>query len=204
MTRFAIDRKNRDRKGGHSTTALSSSQWKLDVLDPGTRKRFKRMGTKLLRRQHNKAINLGLKELAQEQEDRFAAYWVLQSYLDYDSSENLRQYDEEAKNYPDYTDDEYYSHYDNDPYYNLEGSDPYDNFEDIGCGDPYCGFCSEGSMFDADYRSVARVQPRTEVVNRAIAWTTDPHFNAELEIIENKDAGKSLGQLLRERLSRPF
>ena len=192
MTRFAIDRKNRDRKGGHEHTPIRKGHWAGADMKVA-RSVIKRYDKRLLRRQHSKAINEGMALLAQEQEDRQAAYWGVQDSLDDDSTYNLdwmNEHDDEI--FDDYLDDSsYFDDFDDRPYYPDE----------VYCGDPDCIQCSEGRSYRP--RSNARVQDQivaqqlTDEVRRGMVSLT-------LEVIENKDAGKSLGQLLRERLSRPF
>lgn len=54
-----INHKNRDRKGGHSNSSLGYNE----VIDPKTKKLFKRLGNKKLRRQFNKTNSAIQKEL---------------------------------------------------------------------------------------------------------------------------------------------
>lgn len=56
-----INRKNRDRKGGHSNSSLNYNEF--EVVDPKTKKLFKRLGNKKLRRQFNKTNSAIQKEI---------------------------------------------------------------------------------------------------------------------------------------------
>lgn len=171
MTRFAIDRKNRDRRGGHQAKDFTGDAGVTSWTQEG-KAVLKRIGKRKVRRQHAKAI-----------------------------AEAMQEYHEELM-HPIFSDDSNYE---------LIDSDEYENFsEELDEDD---GIYLDHRDMESDYSpwhdtddwiaylgSDAPVQPEPQVVHRAVAWVTDPHFDAELEIIENRDAGKSLGQLLRERI----
>lgn len=179
MTRFAIDRKNRDRQGGHGHTPIHRGNWAgADVK--GARAFIKRADKRLLRRQHKKAINEGIALMNQEQEDRIAAYWEIEAHLDSDSDYNLDWMNEH--------DDEIFDEYlDDGPYYGMED----DYFS------PFDNDCSYRDRSNASLLDRNTVEDLAHEVQRGMV-------KLDLEVIENRDAGKSLGQLLRERLSRPF
>lgn len=192
MTRFAIDRKNRDRKGGHESSSLGGFG-RINWPTPGVRKQYKRMGTKLMRRQYNKAINEGLALMSKEQEDRLAMYWDIEDDLDSDSAYHLINQEEDS--YEDQDPYGYDDHYDDSHMYDFNVTDDF-NHDDHS-------FAPDEDDWDYRPRSHARLRDE-DTTQRLAAEVQRGMVNLELEVIERRDNGKTLGQLLRERLSRPF
>lgn len=198
MTRFAIDRKNRDRKGGHKNTPLVGDKEMMSMALNRPNENFytsnivraviKRESKKAMRRQHNKAINEGLALMNQEQEDRIAAYWDGEEYLDLSAQYDLDWMNEygDPEPYDDYSE---YDHWNDDDFdHDHHSFSPFDD--------------------DWDYRDY-RPRPHASFLDQTTTQQLASEVqrgmvSLDLEIIENRDAGKTLGQLLRERLSRPF
>lgn len=189
MTRFAIDRKNRDRKGGHEHTPIRKGPWAGADMKVA-RSIIKRYDKRLLRRQHNKAIAEGMQEIDQIQRE------LIEVYLDENWYDDSYHYNEWLNGYDNDKDIE------KDPYGSYEGYDDVDPYNGLDtCDDPFCIQCSEERNYrprsHARIQDLATAEHLAEEVQRGMV-------SLDLEVIENRDAGKTLGELLRERLSRPF
>jgi len=197
MARFAIDRKNRDRKGGHRSTGLERRDGSSDagIYTPVQRAFIKRQGKRMLRRQHNRAIEEGLLALSQEQEERAEAFERLQDDLDLRSNIAYRRYQEDGNQQA------YYDDY--DPFWE---DDAYAPNSPYSCDDPFCTMCGSDSLF-GDWRGRQRRAIRERDSRQADEYVNEVRsgrISPDLEIIESRDIGKSLGEILRERLQRPF
>lgn len=110
-----IDRKNRDRKGGHSSTILLgklSPMFPGEILNVVVRAFVKREGKRKARRQNNAAVEQALivweTEIAQD--------WRQAMLDDLDYDDSYSSYDYFADENPEYEIDQYEDHYSDDDY----------------------------------------------------------------------------------------
>lgn len=106
--KFSIQRKQRDRKGGHQVTVIDNTAGVCGST-PASRKFVKQYTTKLLRRQHKTVLAAALVEYQQDVEWKFHTLAELDNdYYDWnDYDESYDPYEDERS-----LQDNYDSHYD--------------------------------------------------------------------------------------------
>lgn len=130
--KFSINRKNRDRRGGHKMSELTISNksfWWGTPLSKKEREFIKKTSKRELRRQHKKATQRAIAEFHQEMEEVARMYDLMWSHYDNDYTySDYEDYLEEIDHGMGYDDDfdyvyypENYDGYDNSCYYDGYG-----------------------------------------------------------------------------------
>lgn len=150
-----IDRKNRDRRGGHQSEFISSEKGVSSSTQVGrafVKRQFKRMA----RRQHAKAFAEGMVHYHQDLEEKNAlSIFDYSGYMDEDRFDpNDRYYQPEEPDYDDYVDDDY---------------DGYFYEPDLDDWDPRPFYTDDDFKFD---RPIVDVQPEFEVIRRQYVGKT--------------------------------